>query len=153
MARCQCAGSSCNCAIIAGPGANVQGVGSANQPYVISITSNFYQASFAPGAATYYVNAPGVSDIGSRAVFMFEIDPATTASINLPDGTTNAPYPPLGTEIEVFVNGTSTSIPNWIGPVITWHGVAPTVTRVGWYRFVYLGTRWAGIYLGATYVP
>lgn len=155
MARCQCAGSSCSCLITAGPGVTVQGVGSADQPYVVGLSTNFYQIAFAAGAPTYYVNAPGVSDVGARAVFVVEINAATTAFIYLPDGSTNAPYPPLGSEIEFFVNGANatTSVPNWGGAVITWHGTAPGASKLGWYRFVFLGTRWAGIYLGNTYLP
>lgn len=153
MARCQCAGSSCGCAIEAGPGVQVQGVGSANQPYVVTSSPNFHETTFTNVSPIYYVNAPGYSDVGTNAVFVVEINPSVLAFINLPDGTSNSPYPPVGTELNFIISGdTVTSNINWSGPVITWHGTAPSATKTGWYRFIFLGTRWAGQYLGASYV-
>lgn len=155
MARCQCTGSSCSCAIQAGPGMQVTGVGSANQPYVLSAPPKYYVHNFNPGDPVYYINSAQVTDVGTRAIFVGDIADSYQAMIYMPDGSINAPYPILGAEVEFILSGTigGSSTINWAGGVITWHGVPPSTTQMGWYRFVFLGNRWAGVFLGASYVP
>lgn len=155
MARCQCAGGSCSCLIQAGPGVQITGTGSSNQPYEISITPNLYEVTFTPTSPVYYVNSTFISDVGSRAVFDVQIDPATTAYITLPNGTINAPYPAPGTELDFILAGTAgSSTVNWAGPNFRWFGSAPSAgNKMGWYRFVFLGDEWAATYLGVPYIP
>jgi hypothetical protein len=86
MARCQCAGSSCGCQFLGGTGVNVQGVGSANQPYVIESVPNVYSVKFTPASPAYFINAQFISEVESRALFLLEIDPSVTALVNLPNG-------------------------------------------------------------------
>lgn len=153
MARCQCAGSSCSCLIQAGPGTSVTGVGTASQPYIISSTPYYHSFTFT-SSAYYYLNRPGVSDIGSRAVFDFDLDGTSTAYVFLPDGSVNAPYPAVGAEFDMIFTGSPGDTINFAGPVRTWYGhdSGPSNT-MGWYRFIFLGTRYAAQYIGPSYTP
>ena len=148
MARCQCAGSSCSCLIQGGPGTVVTGVGTANQPYVVSAVPNVYDVVINAASPVYRINETFTSEVGARSVYNVEIDPAMTGYINLPDGSSAQPYPTPGAAIDVFVTGSiSNSVVSFGGGVITWYGPAPVGSTLGWYRFVWkAGTinTWAG---------
>lgn len=146
MARCQCAGSSCNCAIVAGPGVTVTGVGSANQPYEIGVVAYSYVVT--QNASTYQIGAPNQTPIGSRATFI--IDPTAPMTVLLPDGSVEAPYPPVGTELDVYVQ--TTSAVNFGGAIIAWYGPAGATSQ-GWYRFVFRGDESLGQWTGAQTPP
>lgn len=145
MARCQCAGSSCGCSITAGAGVNVEGVGSADRPYVITATPNVYSVPITPASPAFLVNAQFVSEVEARALFLLEIADAVTALVNLPNGSSAQPYPVPGAVIEVIARGTiGSSGVTFAGATVTWFGPAPTTTTLGLYRFIWTGESFAG---------
>lgn len=146
MARCQCQGSSCSCQILGGTGVQVEGVGSANQPYRLTAVPNVYSATFTSASPPYYINATFQSEVEARSLFLFEIDPGVTAQVNLPDGSSSYPRPVPGAAIEVIARGTlgGSSGISFGGAVITWFGPGPTTSTLGLYRFVWTGETFAG---------
>lgn len=149
MAGCMCAGGVCACLIVAGTGVQVEGVGSDNRPYVIASAPDSYEVLLSSTSPTLVVNSPGVSEVGSRAVFEVEIAPGVSATIRMPDGSISAAFPAPGSGIEFFVSGTAgTSEVTWSGGPISWFGGAPSATDLGWFRFVFVGNGFTGEYLG-----
>lgn len=140
MARCQCPGTTCGCSVVGGPGVTVEGVGSAERPYVVSSAPNVYQATLTAVSTPYRINELASTEVGSRALFLIEIDPALTKTVFLPDGSSSTPYPEPGAVIDVLVSGTiASSQVNFGGAVVTWYGPAPTTSTLGWYTFIYKG--------------
>lgn len=149
MARCNCAGSSCGCSIIAGPGAIVTGTGSANNPYTVSVAPASYDVSgtittpFQVGAGTFQARNRTVLDMAPTMPGGY--------TILLPDGSVAAPYPPDGGVIELFIGGTSGQFTGFGASVINWFGTAMPAgaDKRGWYTFTFLGNRYAGKFNGA----
>ncbi len=145
MARCQCAGSSCSCLIVGGPGVQVSGVGTANQPYMIQSVPTAYDVTLDASSPPYIINSPTQSKVGSRAIFMVEVEDGEDATIFLPTGTSASPHPVRGAVIDIFVTGTvGSSNIAFSGEVITWYGPAPTTTTLGWYQFIWNGRTFSG---------
>ena len=153
MARCQCAGSSCSCQVVGGPGVTVSGVGSASNPYTISTAPDFYKLTGNFAGSSFRLGG-FAQPVGNRTVFEVDFTPTGSYGI-LPDGSVDAPYPPVGGEIEVIVGGSSGDVTGISGATITWFGqpLPSGADKRGWYRFVFLGDRYAGTYLGASFVP
>lgn len=144
MARCQCVGSSCSCLIQGGTGVQVQGVGTANQPYVIAVAPNYYLVPYTSASTPFYINAPFQSEVGARALFVFDIDAGVSAQVNLPDGSSSYPRPVPGAVIEVVARGGAGSAITFGGTPVTWLGPGPTTSTLGMYRFVWLGDTFTG---------
>lgn len=152
MARCQCAGSAsaCGCLVTGGNGVSVSGTGSANSPYIVDGSPNFYNIeSIDTADPPVWLNRNPDTLVGNRAVFLLDVNANQEVDIYMPDGSINAPEPALGAMIEIYVRGGTTAgatIVNWQGGIITWFGPAPTTTPVGWYRFTFAGYGFLGQY-------
>lgn len=153
MARCQCSGSSsaCGCDVRGGNGIKVSGTGSANTPFIVDGSPNFYDmGEFNTVSPPLYINRDPETLVGSHAVFLIDGADGSDIDIYLPDGSINAPLPALGSVIDIFVRGSLGANPftlNWMGGVKTWFAPGPTTTPVGWYQFVFTGQTFMGRYL------
>ncbi|WP_314475148.1 hypothetical protein [uncultured Microbacterium sp.] len=113
---------------------------------------------FGPSSPPFYVNAKFQSEVESRTLFVVEVAPGAHGVIVLPDGSSAYPFPPRGAVLDFLVSGDSNmSGVGWAthGSVVAWAGAEPTVTDMGWYRFMHVGVvlgagvgLWMAEYLG-----
>lgn len=125
--RCSCAGSSCGCLVIGGPGAQVTGSGNAADPYVLSVVTNYEDLGVNTTPGFVYA----IPDLGGDSMYYVEVEDPT--NIKLPGTAT------LGSTLTLFINATvagSTISWNTNGGVVRWAGgAAPAVgTAVGVFR-------------------
>jgi len=151
MARCVCPRGECKCKVVAGVGVQVKGVGSENQPFAVASAPGFHSAALTSESPVLDVNAPMSSEVGTQVVFAVEIDPGVTGVVHLPEGTSSAPAPVVGAELDFLISGAvGSSAVAWSGAGVTWMGSAPSATAVGWYRFTFTGRGFIGQYVGAS---
>lgn len=140
MPKCGCAGSSCSCLIEGGAGVTIEGVGSADRPYLISSAPVSESLTLELEQSTYMVGSG--EPLGSLNAIQVEFDGDTTAGfIILPDGSNAVPLPPPGAQIDLFVVGSETATYSFGGgAILTWATTPPVGDQQGWYHFVYLPT-------------
>jgi hypothetical protein len=109
---CGCAGNSCQCQIIHGPGLNVTGTGNASDPYVISLSDESGYRAYAPvGAGAFiYLSGTIVDDI---VIF---IDAEANFTVVLPNDA------PLGVTITIITTISFAAVMTLSGGTIFWPG-------------------------------
>lgn len=154
MARCQCAGTGCGCAVTSGSGVTVAGTGSASNPYAVSLDMNYYNLEGTYVGPSFKIG-DGSTPVEAGATFEFDFNPGANFNVLLPDGSVTQPWPLPGAVINVFMGGVSGNFTGFAGPQITWFGQAlpAGADKRGWYRFVFLADRFAGQFIGVSFVP
>jgi len=134
MARCSCAGSSCNCTFEATSGLSVRGTGKSGDPFIISIDRSGADANIAtPGPLDLSAAVPGA--FGTVAL------EANASEVILPSDANG--------HIELLIrqDGTGNQV-SWPSNVRWPGGVAPTLsTTMGhsdWIDLRRVGDHWVG---------
>lgn len=139
MPKCSCAGNSCSCAIQAGSGVVVEGTGSANNPFIVSV---------APTPGSFTQTDTGVLDLGALA-------PAAVARIILAASPTSVNLPGNGSRLDLLIvqDPVGGRTITWPAAVIWPGGTDPVLTATAnaadWITLIQAGGVWAGVKVGA----
>jgi hypothetical protein len=139
MPKCSCAGNACSCTIKAGSGVVVEGIGSVNNPFVISV---------APTPDTITQDDTGTLDLGQLA-------PAAVARILLHASPTSVNLPSNGSRLDLLIAQDSVGgrTITWPAAVIWPGGTDPVLTAAAnatdWITLVHAGDVWAGVKIGS----
>lgn len=138
--RCSCPGSSCGCAIQAGPGVRVAGTGTVDTPFVVSLDTR---------SVAIDQSSAGALDLSS-----YSGDPVV--NVNLLANVTSVLLPDVaGTRIElVLTQGAASRTVVWPASIKWAAGSAPVLStvvgRMDWISLRQItATQWLGRVLGA----
>lgn len=134
MARCSCAGSSCNCSVQTGSGLTITGKGNASDPFVVSLEVPFRQDnSLDPTHRDFSATPPGAF-----------------VTLGLTDDVTDLILPTdAGGRLELLVrqDGTGNTV-TWPSNVLWPGGTAPVLTTTtglaDWIDLRRIGDNWVG---------
>lgn len=137
MAKCSCAGNACSCSVVQGAGIVVSGVGSASNPFTISVAPT-------PGSITV---TDTTLDLGS-------LTPAAVSRIVLQSSVTTVTLPATGAKLDLLFSqdGVGGRTVAWPAAVIWPGGTDPVLTATAnatdWITLVQAGGVWAGVRIG-----